>query len=100
MPTEVAVVRPESFAGARGSLTVRSCSPEVGKQVTDVLDEIIPTIPIDQQTAATIARIGERLLKAASEEQASYETLLAAASAETGSNYRAPLANGLSTAWT
>jgi len=63
---------------------VRSCSPEVGKQVTDVLDEIIPTIPIDDQTAATIARIGERLLKAASAEQASYETLLAAASAEIG----------------
>ena len=67
---------------------MRSCSPEVGKKVTDVLDEIIPTIPIDDQTAATIDRIGERLLKAASEERASYETLLAAASAEIGAASR------------
>jgi hypothetical protein len=62
---------------------VRSYSPEAVKQATDVLDEIIPTIPIDGRTTAMIARVGERLLKAA-EEQSSYETLLAAASAEIG----------------
>jgi hypothetical protein len=52
--------------------------------MTDVLDEIIPAIPVDDRTSALVARIGECILKAAAEEQASYETLLAAASAEMG----------------
>jgi hypothetical protein len=63
---------------------MRSTRPELIKQMTDVLDEIIPAIPVDDRTSALVARIGECILKAAAEEQASYETLLAAASAEMG----------------
>jgi hypothetical protein len=63
---------------------MRSNRPELIKQMTDVLDEIIPAIPVDDRTSALVARIGECILKAAAEEQASYETLLAAASAEMG----------------
>jgi hypothetical protein len=63
---------------------MRSNRPELVKQMTDVLDEIIPAIPVDDRTSALIARIGECIFKAAAEEQASYETLLAAASAEMG----------------
>jgi hypothetical protein len=59
---------------------MRSNRPELVKQMTDVLDEIIPVIPVDDRTSALVARI----LRAAAEEQASYETLLAAASAEMG----------------
>jgi uncharacterized protein YqiB (DUF1249 family) len=62
---------------------MRSNRPELVKQMTDVLDEIIPAIPVDDRTSALVARIGECILKAAAEEQASYETLLAA-SAEMG----------------
>jgi hypothetical protein len=61
---------------------MRSNRPELIKQMTDVLDEIIPAIPVDDRTSALVARVGECILKAAAEEQASYETLLAAASAE------------------
>src|ERR1700754_102215 len=63
---------------------MRSYSPELVKRMTDVLDEIIPIIPIDGRTAAMIGRVGECILKAASEEQSSYQTLLAAASTEIG----------------
>jgi hypothetical protein len=63
---------------------MRSSRPELIKQMTDVLDEMIPAIPVDDRTSALIARIGECILKAAVEERASYETLLAAASAEMG----------------
>jgi hypothetical protein len=63
---------------------MRSNRPELIKQMTDVLDEIIPAIPVDATTSALIARVGECILKAAAEEQASYPTLLAAASAEMG----------------
>ena len=63
---------------------MRSTKPELIKQMTDVLDEIIPAIPVDDRTSALVARIGECILKAAAEEQASYESLLAAASAEMG----------------
>jgi hypothetical protein len=63
---------------------MRSNRPDLVKQVTDVLDEIIPGIPVDDRTSALVARIGKCILKAAAEEQASYETLLAAASAEMG----------------
>jgi hypothetical protein len=63
---------------------MRSSRPELIKQMTDVLDEMIPAIPVDDRTSALVARIGECILKAAAEEQASYETLLAAASAEMG----------------
>jgi hypothetical protein len=63
---------------------MRSNRPELIKQMTDVLDEIIPAIPVDDRTSALVARIGECILKAAAEEKASYGTLLAAASAEMG----------------
>ena len=59
---------------------MRSNRAELIKQMRDVLDEMIPVIPVDDRTL--VSRIGERILKAAAEEQASYETLLAAASAE------------------
>jgi hypothetical protein len=61
---------------------MRSYSPEILKCVTDTLDEIIPTIPIDDRTSALIARIGKCIARAAAAEQASYENLLAAASTE------------------
>jgi hypothetical protein len=63
---------------------MRRNKPELVKQMTDVLDEIIPAIPVDDRTSALVARIGECILKDAPKEQASYETLLAAASAEMG----------------
>src|ERR1700692_2115602 len=63
---------------------MRSNRPELIKQRTNVLDEIIPAIPVDDRTSALVAHVGECILKAAAEEQASYETLLAAASAEMG----------------
>jgi hypothetical protein len=63
---------------------MRSNRPELIKQMTDVLDEMIAAIPVDDRTSALIARIGECILKAAVEEGASYETLLAVASAEMG----------------
>jgi hypothetical protein len=61
---------------------MRSNRAELIKQMRDVLDEMIPVIPVDDRTSGLVARIGGRILKAAAEEQASYETLLAAASAE------------------
>jgi hypothetical protein len=63
---------------------MHSNRPELIKQMRDVLDEMIPVIPVDDRTSALVARIGECILKAAAEEQASYETLLVAASAEMG----------------
>jgi hypothetical protein len=63
---------------------MHSNRPELIKQMTDVLDEIIPVIPVDDRTSALIARIKECILKAAADERASRETLLAAASAEMG----------------
>jgi hypothetical protein len=33
--------------------------PELVKQMTDVLDEIIPVIPVDDRTSVVVARIGE-----------------------------------------
>lgn len=61
---------------------MRRYSPEILKCVTDTLDEIIPTIPIDDRTSALIARVGKCIARAAATEQACYESLLAAASAE------------------
>jgi hypothetical protein len=61
---------------------MRSYSAEIRKRATDALDEIIPTISIDERTPALIARVGKRIARAATAEQASYENLLAAASAE------------------
>jgi hypothetical protein len=81
-PTEAA--RCITSPSARRACLMRSNRPELIKQMTDVLDEMIPAIPVDDRTSALIARIGECMLKAAAEEQASYETLLAAASAEMG----------------
>jgi hypothetical protein len=63
---------------------MRSSRPELIKQMTDVLDEMIPAIPVDDRTSALVARVGECILKAAVKEQASYETPLAAVSAEMG----------------
>jgi hypothetical protein len=56
--------------------------PKFSSRVTNVLDEIIPAMPVDDGMSALIERIRKCVLKAAAEEQASYETLLAAASAE------------------
>jgi hypothetical protein len=61
---------------------MRSDSPEFIKRSTDVLDEIIPTMPVDDGILALIARVRRCIIEAAAEEGASYETLLAAASAE------------------
>jgi len=61
---------------------MRSYRLELTKQMTDVLDEIIPTLAIGEGTSALVARIGKSILKAAAEERASYQTLLAAASDE------------------
>jgi hypothetical protein len=63
---------------------MRSNRPEPIKQMTDVLDEIIPAIAIDDRTSALVARIGECILKAAAEEQASYETLFGGRVSRTG----------------
>jgi hypothetical protein len=41
-------------------------------------------VKVDDRTSALVAGIGESILKAAAKEQASYETLLGAASAEMG----------------
>jgi hypothetical protein len=57
-------------------------SLEFIRQVTDVLDEIIPTMPVDDGILALIARVRRCIIEAAAEEGASYETLLAAASTE------------------
>jgi hypothetical protein len=61
---------------------MHSYSPEILKCVTDTLDEIIPSIPIDDRTSALIARVGKCIAREATAERASYEKLLAAASAE------------------
>jgi hypothetical protein len=47
---------------------MRSNRPELIKQMTDVLDEIIPAIPVDDRTSTLVARVGECILKAAAEE--------------------------------
>ena len=47
---------------------MRSNRPELVKQMRDVLDEIIPAIPVDDTTSALVARVGECILKAAAEE--------------------------------
>jgi hypothetical protein len=61
---------------------MQSKSPEFIRRITDVLDEIIPAIPVDDGTPALISRVRQCILKAAGEEQASYKILLAVASAE------------------
>ena len=61
---------------------MHSNDPAVIRLATDVLDEIIPAIPLDDGTPALIAWIGECILKAAAGGQASYHNLLAVASAE------------------
>jgi hypothetical protein len=52
---------------------MRSNSPKFSRRITDVLDEIIPTMPVDDGMSALIARVRQCILKAAAEEQASYE---------------------------
>ena len=42
---------------------MRSNRPELIKQMTDVLDEMIPAIPVDDRTSALVARIEECILK-------------------------------------
>jgi hypothetical protein len=59
-----------------------SNSREFNRRIKDVLDEIIPTIPVHGETPALIERVRQRIIKAAAEEQVSYEALLAVASAE------------------
>ena len=61
---------------------MRSTRSELTKQMTDVLDEIIAAVPVDDGMPALVSRIGKCILEAAAEEQASYMTLLAAASVE------------------
>jgi hypothetical protein len=68
-------------------------SPELIKRMTDVLDEIVPSMAVDERTPALIAHIARCVLKAA-EGQASYMTLLAVASAESGAIWNEPLACG------
>ena len=60
-------------------------SPELVKWVTDVLDEIIPTIPVDDKTSDLITHVSRCVLKAA-EDQTNYMTLFAVASAESTRN--------------
>jgi hypothetical protein len=57
-------------------------SPELTRRITNVVDEIIPTMAVDDGMPALIARVRECVVKAAAEEQVSYEILLAAASTE------------------
>jgi hypothetical protein len=69
---------------------MHSNDPGVIRLATDVLDEIIPAIPVGDGTPALIARIRECLLKAAAEGQASYQSLVAVASAEMGAMQARP----------
>jgi hypothetical protein len=57
-------------------------SPELTRRITDVVDEIIPTMAVHDEMPALIARVRQCIFKAAAREQVSYEILLAAASAE------------------
>jgi len=63
---------------------MHSNNPELLRWMTAVLDEIIPTMPVDEGMPALITQIGDRILEAAAEGRASYESLLAVASAEAG----------------
>ena len=63
---------------------MRSTRSRLTKRMTDVLDEIIAAVPVDDGMPALVSRIGKCILEAAAEEHASYMTLLAAASAEMG----------------
>jgi dTDP-4-dehydrorhamnose reductase len=58
-----------------------SRSPDLVKRMKDVVDEIIPTMPVDDRTSALITHIARCVLEAA-EQQDNYMTLLAVASAE------------------
>jgi hypothetical protein len=61
---------------------MRINSAEFNRRIADVLDEIIPTMPVDGLTPALIARVKQSILKAAADEQLSYEALLAVALVE------------------
>ena len=67
-----------------------SRSPDLVKRMTDVVDEIIPTIPVDGRTSALITHIARCVLEAA-EQQDNYMTLLAVASAESSAISRGPV---------
>jgi hypothetical protein len=67
-----------------------SRSPDLVKRMTDVVDEIIPTIPVDDRTSALITHIARCVLEAA-EQQDNYMTLLAVASAERSAISRGPV---------
>jgi len=67
-----------------------SRSPDLVKRMTDVVDEIIPTIPVDDRTSALITHIPRCVLEAA-EQQDNYMTLLAVASAERSAISRGPV---------
>ena len=57
-------------------------NPELTKRMTDVLDEVIATIPVDDSMSALVARIGNCIFKAAAEGQTNYLALFSVASAE------------------
>jgi hypothetical protein len=65
-------------------------SPALIKRMTDVLDEIIPAMAVDERTPALIAHIAGCVLKAV-EERAGYMTLLAVASAESDAIRKEPV---------
>jgi hypothetical protein len=67
-----------------------SRSPDLVKRMTDVVDEIIPTMPVDDRTWALITHIARCVLEAA-EQQDNYMTLLAVASAESSAISRGPV---------
>jgi hypothetical protein len=59
-----------------------SYSPEVIQIMRAVLNEVMTKIPVDRATPGTKAHMAELILKAAADGQTSYESLLAAASAQ------------------
>lgn len=82
MPIDAAACGTASDTDAQKACIMRSNNPELVRRMTDVLDEIIPAMPVDDGMPARIAQIGVCMLEAAAEGQASYESLLAVASAE------------------
>jgi hypothetical protein len=69
------------FTAVRGGIMRSNSSGLIGR-ITDVLDETIPSIPVDDEMSAPIGRIRQSTLKAAADEQVSYERLLVTASTE------------------
>jgi hypothetical protein len=61
---------------------VRTSSSDFDRQITDVVDEMIPMMPVDDRMSALVVRLRRRILNATTEDEASYVILLAVASAE------------------